>query len=316
MNWLDRYVWAVKRYLPKRMRDDIGEELQSLLEEKMDEGQHEKGGPLQEADTLALLKDFGHPLEVASRYRSQRVLIGESLFPIYKQVLKYLVFTLLTVYLVLTLVEASGIFEWWPENMNGSIEHIGLWYVIIVTALFYALETYLSRIDFFGRWNPKKLPLIHEDWANIPLASSITSLLFIVLWFMILCAINNEYSWAIFAGQSDGLAASFVIWLKAQALLQFLLTTANVFAPYWTRFKLLSNALLNVLFSLIVIKALMVGDWASTAIHELAEGAEPEEAAPFLDLVDLVMTINLWIILLVALSIAVFNVRRAIKVKA
>lgn len=315
MNWIDRYIGAVKRYLPKPMREDVGEELHGILEEKLGEAQEEKGGPLQEADALALLKSFGHPLQVASRYHSQRVLIGESLFPIYRQVLKYLAFTLLTIYLASTLIEASGIFEWWPDSVNGSIEHIGLWYVIIVTALFYALEQYLTRVDFFGRWNPKKLPLIHEDWANISLASSVTSLVFIVLWFVILCAVNNEYSWATFTGQSDDLVASLVLWLKAQALLQFLLSIGNVYAPYWTRFKLFFNALNDILFSLIVIKALLIGDLASRAFYALTNGAEPEQAAPVLDHGDLIITINLWIFLLVALSLSLFNVRRAIKVK-
>lgn len=315
MNWLNRYVWAVKRYLPERMREDIGEELHSLLQERLDEAQEEKGGPLQEADTLALLKDFGHPLEVASRYRSQRVLIGESLFPIYKQVLKYLVFTFLTVYLVSTLIEASGIFEWWPDNMSDGIESVGLWYFVIITAMFYALEKYLSRIDFFGRWDPKKLPLIYEGWARISLASSITSSVCIVLWFVILCAVNNEYSWATFTGQSDDLVASLVLWLKAQALLQFLLSIGNVYTPYWTRFKLFFNALNDILFSLIVIKALLIGDLASRAFYALTNGAEPEQAAPILDHGDLIITINLWIFLLVALSLSLFNVRRAIKVK-
>ena len=37
MNWLDRYVAAVRRYLPARQRADVGEEIRSTLQEQMDE---------------------------------------------------------------------------------------------------------------------------------------------------------------------------------------------------------------------------------------------------------------------------------------
>jgi len=46
MSWLHRYVEAVKRYLPRAKRDDVGEGLHSILEEKLEEAAAARGGPL------------------------------------------------------------------------------------------------------------------------------------------------------------------------------------------------------------------------------------------------------------------------------
>ena len=136
MNWLDRYIESVKRYLPERSRDDIGDELRSVLEEKMDDAKEASGGTLEAADELRILKEFGHPLKVASSYQEQQVLISEPLFPIYKTVIKYLLLILGTVYIASIVVEAAG----WVEDVNIGLETIGLWYFAIITLSFYSVS--------------------------------------------------------------------------------------------------------------------------------------------------------------------------------
>ena len=151
MNWLDRYIESVKRYLPERSRDDIGDELRSVLEEKMDDAKEASGGTLEAADELRILKEFGHPLKVASSYQEQQVLISEQLFPIYKTVIKYLLLILGTVYIASIVVEATG----WVEDVNIGLETIGLWYFAIITLSFYLMDDYLRKVDFFAKPLPK-----------------------------------------------------------------------------------------------------------------------------------------------------------------
>ena len=98
MNWLERYVVEVKRYLPRNSRDDVGEELFSLLSEKVEEREEQLDRSLNEEENLELLKELGHPLSMASAYRSGRSLVSEQLFPLYSLVIKYFLLTLLTVY--------------------------------------------------------------------------------------------------------------------------------------------------------------------------------------------------------------------------
>ncbi|ANJ25988.1 hypothetical protein [Agromyces aureus] len=64
---IESYVAEVVRYLPRRLRDDVGFELRSLLTEEL-RGRAGDGEP-DTATTLALLADFGRPAEVADRYR-------------------------------------------------------------------------------------------------------------------------------------------------------------------------------------------------------------------------------------------------------
>ena len=103
MNWLERYVVEVKRYLPRNSRDDVGEELYSLLSEKVEEREEQLERSLNEEENLELLKELGHPLSMASAYRSGRSLVSEQLFPLYSLVIKYFLLTLLTVYLLFIL---------------------------------------------------------------------------------------------------------------------------------------------------------------------------------------------------------------------
>ncbi len=77
MNWIERYVNAVTQRLPKAKRDDIGVELESILRDKVEEQEASLGRPLDEAEVLAELKTYGHPLQVAARYQDQRMLERE-----------------------------------------------------------------------------------------------------------------------------------------------------------------------------------------------------------------------------------------------
>ena len=63
---IESYVDDVVRRLPRRQRADVGLELRSLLAEEL--AARASGGAPDEAMTLALLRGFGRPQEVAERY--------------------------------------------------------------------------------------------------------------------------------------------------------------------------------------------------------------------------------------------------------
>lgn len=310
MNWLERYVGHVKRYLPKPLRDDVGEEIRSLLQEKMSEAEEEKGGPLAEAETLSLLREFGHPLKVASAYQKHRVLVSESLFPIYKQVLKNVLLVFLTVYLIASVIEVSGVFEWWPAGANNGLESVVLWYFVIITVAFHFLDHVLSRIDFFGKWNPRRLPKIQASWANVPLASSIAAICFTMIWFTILTLLNNDYTWEILAGRSDNPLVSLILWLKLHAILTLAMNIHHLFRPYWTRLKLVFNLVTDFVGVYIVIRAMTAGDFVVQFLESHWGGNEAD-----IQWAHLTIMVNLWIILLIAVGITGFNLYRLTKIR-
>ena len=88
MELLDRYLQAVRFWLPKAQQQDIIAELSSDLHSQIDDRETELGRPLNDAELEVILRKCGSPILVASRYRPQTQLIGPALFPIYEFVLK------------------------------------------------------------------------------------------------------------------------------------------------------------------------------------------------------------------------------------
>ena len=66
---IESYVDDVARRLPRRLRNDVGFELQALLNEELQAKADAAGRPADEAMAQALLGGFGRPEDVADRYR-------------------------------------------------------------------------------------------------------------------------------------------------------------------------------------------------------------------------------------------------------
>ena len=88
MELLDRYLQAVRKHLPWQRQDDIIAELRANLEAQLEEKEAELGRPLTAVEMEDWIKQLGSPLQMAAHYRPQQYLIGPTLFPIYRNVLK------------------------------------------------------------------------------------------------------------------------------------------------------------------------------------------------------------------------------------
>src|SRR5579863_7811492 len=88
MELLDRYLKAVKFWLPSEQKQDIIAELSEDLRSQIEDKESELGRPLNDADVDAILKKLGPPMLVAQRYLQPRYLIGAALFPMYWFVLR------------------------------------------------------------------------------------------------------------------------------------------------------------------------------------------------------------------------------------
>lgn len=88
MEVLDRYLRAVRHWLPVPEQDDIVRELSEDLRSQVEELEAASGRPLGPAEVEALLRKRGHPMWVAEGYLPQRHLIGPALLPVYAKVVK------------------------------------------------------------------------------------------------------------------------------------------------------------------------------------------------------------------------------------
>src|ERR1700722_13603049 len=101
MELLDRYLQAVRFWLPKAQQKDIIAELSSDLHSQIDDHGTELGRPLKDSELEMVLRKRVSPFLLASRYRPQTQLIGPALFPIYVFVLKVVLLWMLVPVFVL-----------------------------------------------------------------------------------------------------------------------------------------------------------------------------------------------------------------------
>lgn len=89
---LEDYLRAVSRLLPRVKRDDIIAELRDEILTRIEAKEGELGRALSEAETEQLLRDFGHPIVVAARYRDEpQYAVGPALYPYWMFAVRFVI---------------------------------------------------------------------------------------------------------------------------------------------------------------------------------------------------------------------------------
>jgi len=156
---IDRYLNAVKLWLPKKQQKDILAELAEDLHSQIEERESVLGHPLEEAELVDLLKRRGSPMRVASGYIPEVRLINPAMLPIYWMVLRIVLLWVLAP--IFALVFIGPLFD---SQSPGKVlaaffatAFQSLFFVIgIVTTVFALLDRYRSK--WVDRWDPRKLP--------------------------------------------------------------------------------------------------------------------------------------------------------------
>jgi hypothetical protein len=165
MELVDRYLHAVKFWLPRKQKDDIIAELSEDLRSQIEEKESELGRKLTDAEVEPILKRCGSPMAVAGRYLPQISLIGPTLFPIYRVVMRSLFFYFLLPWLVLWM----GIAIFSPDFRA---DHPGValfasldpWWLACTYSLLFCTLTFVlldrsqARLRLVDTWNPRSLP--------------------------------------------------------------------------------------------------------------------------------------------------------------
>lgn len=160
MEALDRYLEAVRAWLPREQRADIVAELGEDLRSEIEERQGAMGRPLSEDEVLALLKRRGHPMSVAEGYLPSQHLIGPAMLPAYWRAVKIAVSVIFAIAVALCAIFAgparhaapalSGVVLWvWLFGV------FALAYVGMFTLIFAAVERRNRRAQAAGTWDPR-----------------------------------------------------------------------------------------------------------------------------------------------------------------
>src|SRR5918995_1856727 len=183
MDMLDRYLQAVKFFLPGEQQDDIVRELSENLIARMEDREAELGRPLDEAEKAAILREHGHPMLVAGRYRRPQHLIGPTLFPLYVFALKMGLGVALLVTAVLALVSAALHGDPARRALEAMLAFPGRGLMVFAwtTVGFAALDFAQARLRLVHDWDPRKLPKVVSDEQRIPRLKTLCDLTFVLL---------------------------------------------------------------------------------------------------------------------------------------
>jgi hypothetical protein len=239
MELVDRYLQAVRFWLPREQQDDIARELTEDILSEIEE--EERGlGRLMTADEVAVvLKRRGRPFVVANRYLPQRQLIGPLLFPIYALVLKLIGL----VYVLPWILVWAFALAFVPSARGHVARDLDtLWNIVLqifaaVTVIFAVQEHYFGGTKLLADWDPRRLPTLRQrDVQRIPRASSIAQ------------TVANLIFMAWWAGFPLAYVPTFVsgtVWPEFHRRffvpILFLAATSasvavvNLVRPYWTR---------------------------------------------------------------------------------
>ena len=165
MDLQERYLHAVRWALPAAKADDITAELRDVLATRQEQEEDALGRPLTREETSAMLKDFGHPLVVAARYRPQQSLVGPDVFPFYIFVLRIMV--LISVGIQVAIAAGRIIFGDGTAMQIVAQSWGALWMSLIIsvgviTIIFAAMERFGFPADHLKRWKPEQLPAVSD----------------------------------------------------------------------------------------------------------------------------------------------------------
>jgi len=179
MELVDRYLQSVKSMLPKKEQDDVIRELSDEILSQVEEKEATLGRPLNEDEQVALLKQLGHPMMLASRYRKQRYLIDPSIFAIYWIVLRLvLIVTLLGMSIAAVAVAATG--QGLGKALGVLIRYpfAALSVFAWVTIVFVVLDIIQVKLNFFAKWDPRSLPKLTKKEPKHSMVESVAGLVF------------------------------------------------------------------------------------------------------------------------------------------
>ena len=253
MELLDRYLNAVGFWLPRKQKDDILAELAEDLRAQIEDTEAGLNRAINEDELTAILNKCGAPLVVASRYLPQSYVVGPLLFPIYRFVLKLVLFG----YLVPWLAVWIGFVVFSPgyrmaHSGAGLLETLAPLWSIAVNA-FAIITIGFWLIDVTGAskklvsWDPRKLPPV-RDPNRVPLSSSLADVIingiFLLWWlgyphiFSIAYALERAGIHGDWGTVWPDYVRNFYWPVALTTAVMIALSLMNVRRPYWTRERL------------------------------------------------------------------------------
>jgi len=276
MTLVDRYLRAVRDHLPRAEQDDIINELSDNLQSRMEDEAADRGHALSEDEEAAILKEFGHPMAVAARYRGDERtvtfggrLIGPELFSTY---MKVLAINVAITVLIGAIALVAGATIW--SGFAGILVPLAIQFTI-VTAIFVVIDRRWIR-DPDG-WDPRTVTSTGPDidvstldgisdqllGKAYPRAVSIAASILEIGVIAVVLTVALQIGLPDQIGPFEPGPGWEDVYVPAIAVIVFSFVTpvVNLFRPRWTRFRVASHAAADIAVVVIGLVSLALGDW-------------------------------------------------------
>lgn len=171
MELIDRYVHAVSRQLPAKIRSDVEMELRSSLEDSLEARSAAAPDSERALHARELLLGLGSPEQMAASYQpASQYLVGPQLFPLFKLVLRIV----LSVYSIMALigialgvraivVADAGWLRYLAEALSSLIQG-GFFAFGVIVVVFALLQRFgVGQNETEEDWDPDQLPMISDE---------------------------------------------------------------------------------------------------------------------------------------------------------
>lgn len=320
MDLIERYLQAVRFWLPRRQAQDIINELSDELHAQIADQEKLLGRTLDPLELEAMLKRFGHPLQVAGRYLPQQQLISPQWFPLYYFALKAVLWVVLP---LMAVISVPAVFTA-PDPMNAAVDALsnvlstGVYTVGLITVIAVAVDRRKLKVRFLENWRPSRLPKLvkMQDTTVIPRATSFgafAGLMAFALWWVGLLHFPSVPDLHLFRAVPH----SFFWPVLALAVAEMLLHLVNLFLPYWTRRRAAARLAIDLLALALLASLAFTWPWFDVLLqHLVAAGLASAPQSADMDtigsVVNMALLTSLGIMTLSYLVRALQDARRAL----
>jgi hypothetical protein len=285
MTVVDRYLMAVRMFLPRSAQRDIVAELSEDIRSQIEDREGKLGRPLTAGEQEAIVADFGHPALLAGRYGPRRRLIGPEIFPFYWLVLRLALVVGVAVHVAVTMMLlAQGRADHAIRQAALVLPVVAFIQFGVITLVFALLDNYgvLARVG--QRWNPRTPPTAGHVQPFVQLA---LVAIFSAWWFSAL-----RMPFLVF-GPSATVVTFAPIWrslylpMLGLALAEVAWQIARLLRPHWVRFRSFVRIILCGLDLVVLFALAKAGPWVV-----MADAGQPSSDLP--GIIDLLNRCMFW----------------------
>ena len=241
---LQRYLTAVERRLPKAQARDIIAELHEVISAKIEAEEARLGRAASREEVGAILKAFGHPVVVASRYAGFDYLIGPGYYPWFWHVQRIAIGATIAITFAFIAIRSLGSDEPFRTAFRGvgGVVEAALVCFGVVSLLFILAERAKLDMKWAEHWDPKTLPREHVRPSK-SLFESFISLLFdvvFILWWVKVVSFPNEIPLRDDASVAIHLSPAWAVvyWpILVLAAGSAVIHLGDLLHPAWTRMR-------------------------------------------------------------------------------